>query len=273
MIVHSSDGVFAIRQGPWKWIEGVPVDDIKPAIKKSRSAEFQPQLYHLANDPGETKNVLGEHPEVAKQMAALLERYREGGYSRELPPITEKKPVAAALAPLKGERLQEVALAEMPPAPWKATGTWTAREGALWGKVKVGAKQPAGLQGPLNITDGVLQYEIHLRDAGRHSLRIHAQDKGRSFRIVVSPGRVEIAKNPEPGKDQDPVVTLAAAAVKLKREEWHTLRVSFRGDTVTVEVGGATVMGTHALLGEPKAGMHLLVFDGEMGFRNVVVAK
>ncbi len=25
MIVHSNDGVFAIRKGPWKWIEGVPV--------------------------------------------------------------------------------------------------------------------------------------------------------------------------------------------------------------------------------------------------------
>ena len=26
MIVHSSDGVFAVRKGPWKWIEGVPVE-------------------------------------------------------------------------------------------------------------------------------------------------------------------------------------------------------------------------------------------------------
>ncbi len=36
MIVHSSDGVFAIRKGPWKWIEGVPVDDVLPAHGRPR---------------------------------------------------------------------------------------------------------------------------------------------------------------------------------------------------------------------------------------------
>ena len=86
MFVHSSDGVFAIRKGPWKWIEGVPVEEIKPGVRKARADEFHPQLYNLKDDPAETKDVSAGNPEVVKELKALLERYRQGGYSRELPP-------------------------------------------------------------------------------------------------------------------------------------------------------------------------------------------
>ena len=47
MIVHSSDGVFAIRKGPWKWIEGVPVDGYQGRRKEERTpTQFGPQLYN-----------------------------------------------------------------------------------------------------------------------------------------------------------------------------------------------------------------------------------
>lgn len=36
LIVHSADGTFAIRKGPWKWIEGVPVDDISAGVRNVR---------------------------------------------------------------------------------------------------------------------------------------------------------------------------------------------------------------------------------------------
>jgi arylsulfatase A-like enzyme len=57
MIVHSADGVFAIRRGPWKYIEGIPADDIKPGVRKTRADEFRAQLYNLQDDPAETKDV------------------------------------------------------------------------------------------------------------------------------------------------------------------------------------------------------------------------
>mgnify|MGYP003328928080 CR=1 FL=1 len=80
MIVHSADGVFAIRKGPWKWIEGVPVDEIKPGARKAQADQFKPQLYNTHDDPAETKNVSAEHPEIVKELSALLNRYRDGGY-------------------------------------------------------------------------------------------------------------------------------------------------------------------------------------------------
>ena len=78
---------FAIRKGPWKWVEGQPVSNIKPGAHKARAAEFQPQLYHLQQDPAETTDVSATHPEVVQELSALLNRYRDGGYSREMPPV------------------------------------------------------------------------------------------------------------------------------------------------------------------------------------------
>jgi len=80
MIVHSADGVFAIRKGPWKWIEGKPA---KPKPPQARRDEFRPQLYHLGNDIGETADVRESNPAVVAELTAILNRCREQGYSRE----------------------------------------------------------------------------------------------------------------------------------------------------------------------------------------------
>jgi hypothetical protein len=40
------------------------------------------ELYDLVNDPGETKNLAAEQPEVVKEIAAALAKVRENGSSR-----------------------------------------------------------------------------------------------------------------------------------------------------------------------------------------------
>ena len=82
MVLHSNDGVFAIRKGPWKWIEGIPVKQINPALRKAHAAEFVRQLYNLQDDPGETKDVSAQHPEIVQELEALLRKYRDQGHSR-----------------------------------------------------------------------------------------------------------------------------------------------------------------------------------------------
>ena len=79
MIVHSADGVFAIRKGPWKWIEGKPA---KPKPPQARRDEFHPQLYNLSDDIAETKDVQNSDPAVAAELSTLLNRCREQGRSR-----------------------------------------------------------------------------------------------------------------------------------------------------------------------------------------------
>ena len=81
MILHSAAGVFAIRQGPWKYIEGKPFGNVTPAQLKN-NPEYRAQLYNLEDDPSETKDVLQAFPDQAKQLAQLLEEHRTKGYSR-----------------------------------------------------------------------------------------------------------------------------------------------------------------------------------------------
>lgn len=78
MIVHSPNGNFAIRLGPWKYIEGKP----SPTLKRvPRRDELHAQLYNLQDDPSEQSNVINDHPDVVKRLAALLEEQRTGGRS------------------------------------------------------------------------------------------------------------------------------------------------------------------------------------------------
>jgi arylsulfatase A-like enzyme len=73
--VHqSAQGQLAIRQGQWKLI-------LAPEAKKS-TEPAEAELYDLAADPGESKNVAAAHPEVVTRLTALLQKYKRDGRSR-----------------------------------------------------------------------------------------------------------------------------------------------------------------------------------------------
>ena len=71
----------AIRKGPWKLIPGGPGAGGK-GKGKGKAAAGEGQLYNLADDIGETKNVAAEHPEIVKEMSDLLDEVRRKGRSR-----------------------------------------------------------------------------------------------------------------------------------------------------------------------------------------------
>lgn len=275
VIVHSSDGVFAIRKGPWKWIEGVPVDGLKTGAKKAHAAEFRQQLYNTTTDPAETQDVSAAHPEVVKELAALLNRYRDGGYSRELPPIgTRSKTAAVELPLLNGTVLLSEPLSLMPGKPWIASrGAWSAKDGGVWGSQANEKEQPATLRVPLSVTDGAIEYEIQFDGANRHSLRVECAGKKHSFRIEVSRPRLGITKNPSQGESKEAVEPLASKPMQLEARQWYPVRVTFKGNEVTAQVNNVVVKGSHAVLAEPKTGANFLVFGEAAGFRNVKVIQ
>ena len=86
LVLQSASGVYAIRSGPWKWIEGIP---LAPKGKKAPTAtgpkaeQFRPRLINLEIDPGETTDVSAAHPEIVRRLAETLQRYRAQGFSRE----------------------------------------------------------------------------------------------------------------------------------------------------------------------------------------------
>jgi arylsulfatase A-like enzyme len=84
VVHHSINGSFALRQGDWKlalckgsggWSAPKPGDSPAdaPAV----------QLFNLAEDVGETRNLEADYPERVKAMTELLKKYVENGRSTE----------------------------------------------------------------------------------------------------------------------------------------------------------------------------------------------
>jgi arylsulfatase A-like enzyme len=77
LIEHS--GGLAVRMGPWKFIPPRPGQKKTPNTNTETGNDPEGQLYDLASDPGETKNVCVSQAGKAAESAALLEKARAGG--------------------------------------------------------------------------------------------------------------------------------------------------------------------------------------------------
>lgn len=83
VVLHSSEGMFAIREGPWKLIRGLGSGGFsEPRRVEQKPGEPAGQLYHLGRDPGETVNLYEKHPEVVIRLETLLAEVRRKGPSR-----------------------------------------------------------------------------------------------------------------------------------------------------------------------------------------------
>jgi arylsulfatase A len=79
---HSGAGMFAIRQGDWVLIEGLGSGGFtKPQTEKPTPGGPKGQLYNLALDAGQERNLYLDNPERVRAMQALLDRYRQEGRS------------------------------------------------------------------------------------------------------------------------------------------------------------------------------------------------
>ncbi len=64
----------SVRDGDWKYV--APQEKSTPDWLKNKKIENGlmsiPQLYNVKNDPGEKKNVAGQHPEIVKKLQKEL---------------------------------------------------------------------------------------------------------------------------------------------------------------------------------------------------------
>lgn len=82
MVTADVKGLHAIRVGDWKYIDdSLPNNLPKRRLKKVKRS-LAPQLYNLADDPGEQTNVYAQYPEKAGQLLKKLNRIRQAGYTR-----------------------------------------------------------------------------------------------------------------------------------------------------------------------------------------------
>lgn len=74
LVHHSADGMFSIRQGQWKLIEGLGSGGFsEPARVKPDHDGPTGQLYNIAQDIVEQNNLWQDKPQIVAEMRALLE--------------------------------------------------------------------------------------------------------------------------------------------------------------------------------------------------------
>jgi arylsulfatase A len=95
VIHHSINGSFALRRGPWKLAlcpDSGGWSEPRPGGKAARALPPQ-QLYNLAEDAAEQRNLAGEQPGLVAELTALLERHVTEGRSTPGPTQNNDVPV------------------------------------------------------------------------------------------------------------------------------------------------------------------------------------
>lgn len=78
MLVEQA-GALSLREGPWKFIPANAKAPYDRATRTELGNAPSDQLYDLRSDPGETRNVAGEHPDLIARLSAALEQIRSAG--------------------------------------------------------------------------------------------------------------------------------------------------------------------------------------------------
>jgi arylsulfatase A-like enzyme len=88
-------GSLAVRQGQWKYIAPGKGARINQNTRTELGNDPEPQLYDLANDPGERTNLATTRPEKVRELAALLDGIRGSGAQ---PPAAKRPNIVLAIA-------------------------------------------------------------------------------------------------------------------------------------------------------------------------------
>ncbi|MBL9189839.1 MAG: arylsulfatase [Opitutaceae bacterium] len=91
----------AIRRGPWKFLDhrgsggnNYANAELKQFALPDTAPDAPGQLYNLATDPGETENLYFKHPDIVRELKALLEHSKQAG-GRAASRPADRKPVPA----------------------------------------------------------------------------------------------------------------------------------------------------------------------------------
>ncbi|MCT4589566.1 MAG: hypothetical protein N4A71_17215 [Carboxylicivirga sp.] len=81
LVHHSINGTFAVRKGEWKLIDAKGSGGWSLYENQFEGMPNQ-QLYNLKKDVAEKNNLLDQHPEIAKELNAMLDEFKSGNEAR-----------------------------------------------------------------------------------------------------------------------------------------------------------------------------------------------
>ena len=85
LIHHSYDGMFSLRKGDWKYIEGVGSGGFsEPRRYEPGPNEPEGQLFHIRDNRFETLNLWKDRRDIVEELSTRLDHCRNEGRSRDL---------------------------------------------------------------------------------------------------------------------------------------------------------------------------------------------
>lgn len=81
-VLVQQGSAFSLVKNHWKYIEPSDAPSVLKLTNIESGASKKPQLYNLSTDLGEKNDVATQHPEIVKELAALLLKIRQDGRSR-----------------------------------------------------------------------------------------------------------------------------------------------------------------------------------------------
>ncbi len=86
IVYHAGNGALAIRKGDWVFVDAPSGDGNREPEWFKQERGYVPhnhpgELFHLAEDPAEGRNLYSERPDVVGELRALLRRYVDEGRS------------------------------------------------------------------------------------------------------------------------------------------------------------------------------------------------
>ena len=96
----------AIRMGDWKLLLNASEQNVEEASSDDGKATAKVELYHLADDISESKNLAASQPQRVKEMRARLEAFLKNAVPPGQGNAEQKAPVQKAAGRKKGAKKQ-----------------------------------------------------------------------------------------------------------------------------------------------------------------------
>lgn len=152
-------------------------------------------------------------------------------------------------------------------------GEWKVAEGVVVGREKAADKHAAVLTCKVPNRNSAIRFSFRLGKAKQFHLSFN-KSRGHLFRVMVTPGSL-VLRTDKPGKKSKirPAV-LGKAAVKFAPDQWYTMLVEVRGDTVAVQTdNGAKLKGTHSSLDVDKPNYRFILRGQSLQLDDVTIWK
>lgn len=83
LVHHAGNGMFALREGDWKWVDGLGSGGFTAPVKiESKPGGPKGQLFQIRRDPNEREDLAIKEPAQVARLGALLNQIRSGSRTR-----------------------------------------------------------------------------------------------------------------------------------------------------------------------------------------------